>query len=795
MRRKKGVLGGLHDIRSKALSMASHDGIIFSELDSLISGIKCATYESIPSVIHSVFQSIPESEYNKLMSELAMLLSSNNAPYFWIGVLRGLGLVTLERSVNLLIGKLERYRVRRSIWNTVSMFAVADIDPPKLSDNDHWQSVIDCLDEYRKEPQIDYRLECLNLLTGSCLRPELKNLEESSEFLSCFIPFYNGANFPTNFNINITHSSGSNSSKICDLADFLLSAYKIKPELALSFIEKLGGTDSLLNLYHSQSSWLTKPEIINNGNHGVTVCSNIHFIGDDEAQADFNKMAVENCKVLIALSPESEAAECRTIWPNGESIKVGDHCYYDKNMPRKNIPAKDKVEWNVAFQKIMSSKASINRGTDYAVSVKELLNKTEKLFRTFSEQWIRGKSISNKEQYAEQFNQVITSVNDLNYVEQQTAFQQFGKGEETLKIDRLTGVISGLLSNLSTRMGKVTFGEKSISEAVYAGDLAQDFMEQKHLKVWSLISSSPINDIEAISQRVQNISYILHEMNCVVSPIEFTNIIKAARKAPRGKAIATTARFCRENADKRLRKLLSKLKNDSASNGCMICFEVKEIEKKDTVYWPPVEISILIKIEDLFEELSQLDIVLNSAKTILKNDWIYSVTPIVKGYIVPSLSIKPTFNMPLPMPYTDFIPDWEQHIKYKFFESRYQKCFQLCMSSVQSLSLIVAVRDLSELTEEEGEVVERLKHSFNNNLEAIEKLANTLDVPELYEVTKFIHNSWNEMVDASSSFDVGQMVNESSYLASKAYFAGELTEGLQTQAVYGLLLLQAELAL
>jgi len=792
---RKGVLGGLHDIRSNALSDACHDGIIFHKRDSLMTGIMCATYETLPFIVYSVFKGIESNEREPLVHELAKLLSVNNESSFWVGILKGLGLVTLEQSVNLLISKLGKYQVRRSIWNTVSMFANASIEPPKLDDNRHWQSVIDCLADYKNESHIDYRLICLEFLDTNTKHPKLTSLSDSSELLSCFIPFYKDSVFPTNFDIDVVKTSDSDGNKVSDLADFLLVAYQISPSFSQSIVEKLGGNDVLLNLYRSQSSWLSKPKLINNGKHGVTVSSNIHFIGDDDVQSDFNTLAVENCEVLIALSPQADAAECRVVWPNGESVKVGEHSYHDKNMPRANIHAKEKVAWNVAFQKIMNSKASLERSTDYAIAIQYCINKSEKLFRSFSEQWIKGKSINRKNQFADQFNEIISKVNELNYSEEKANYQQFNKQNHTPEIDRLTGVISGLLSNLSNRMGKVTPGEKCKSEAVYAGDLAQDFLAQRTLKNWSFISSPPVEQLNKLSKRVEDISFILHEMDHDPSPNKIANIVKVAKKGPLGGGVSAAARFCKDSADRKLRKLLASLKNELALKEYYIDYELKKIESKDTIYWPPVEISILIKMENILEQACHIDIVLDSAKNILGQDWIYSLTPLVKGVVVPGMSVKPTFNMPLPYPYLDFSNIWKSDSKYTFFESVHQGYFQLCLSSIQSLSLIVAVRDLSDLTEGEGEMIDKLKHTFKCNLELIEKFIEENDLVDLEEISDFIHDRWNEMVEESTAFSEGEEIDKPVYISAKNYLEGQVTEELQLQGVYGLALLQSELEL
>ena len=279
------------------------------------------------------------------------------------------------------------------------------------------------------------------------------------------------------------------------------------------------------------------------------------------------------------------------------------------------------------------------------------------------------------------------------------------------------------------------------------------------------------------------------------SPNKIANIVKAAKKGPLGGGISAAARFCKDSADRKLRKLLASLKNELALKEYYIEFELKEIKAKDTIYWPPVEISILIKMENILEQASHIDIVLDSAKNILGQDWIYSLTPLVKEVVIPGMSVKPAFNMPLPYPYLDFSNIWTNDSKYTFFESVYQGYFQLCLSSIQSLSLIVAVRDLSDLTEGEGETIDKLKHTFKYNLKLIEKFIEENELVDLEEISDFIHERWNEMVEESAAFSEGEEIDKPVYISAKNYLEGQVTDELQLQGVYGLALLQSELGL
>ena len=82
-------------------------------------------------------------------------------------------------------------------------------------------------------------------------------------------------------------------------------------------------------------------------------------------------------------------------------------------MPRRNLPGKARVAWNVAFRQILLARAGADSLTEYTQQMSVLVKETEKTFRNFSEKWIKGKSIANADTLAEHVEGIIGRVNAL----------------------------------------------------------------------------------------------------------------------------------------------------------------------------------------------------------------------------------------------------------------------------------------------------------------------------------------------------------------------------------------------
>ena len=76
----------------------------------------------------------------------------------------------------------------------------------------------------------------------------------------------------------------------------------------------------------------------------------------------------------------------------GRTIAVGDFTPWSKNMPRANIPAKARVAWNVAFRQMLLARSADYSLTDYTRQMALLVRRTEKVFRSFTEKWIKAKT-------------------------------------------------------------------------------------------------------------------------------------------------------------------------------------------------------------------------------------------------------------------------------------------------------------------------------------------------------------------------------------------------------------------
>ena len=447
---RPGVLGGLHMLRSKALLEASHDEAVYRVSDTLWQFFTATTRDSLPRVVQSVLANADSEDETRFVSRLAEILGSSSEVDLWIAILTGLGLATLERHVFTFISTLEQHGVKRAFWSLASTFVAAGThDLPELSQFKQWPSLRDAVLAFRALPKQDLRPACLKQLPEGAEVPHCHGVRQANKMLSCLVPIGEGEAVAASFEIDLAEDDDLD---IDEVATLLSTAYLIGPDRAKSMVGSLGGEQALLDRFRTQTPWVTKPVIESDGPHGRTIRSN-WFQVSEQYQSDPNDAVCEICETLISLVPDADAAASDAVDPLGGPVAIGDFAPASKHMPRQNLPPRTRVAWNVAFRQVLLTRVGAGSLTDYAQKMGLLVERTEKVFRTFTEKWIKGKGLSNANALAAEINKIIDGVNALAYAAPKSLSTEMAEPTQgSGDVDTLGALLTGILGNLVTRL-------------------------------------------------------------------------------------------------------------------------------------------------------------------------------------------------------------------------------------------------------------------------------------------------------------------------------------------------------
>ena len=121
----------------------------------------------------------------------------------------------------------------------------------------------------------------------------------------------------------------------------------------------------------------------------------------------------------------------------------------------------------------------------------------------------------------------------------------------------MLGILIGRLSKLETVKATATF----------AGSLGGQAHEHHQSRIWRTMSSPPLKELAKLSERLVDVSCILHEMAHDSGPDAIQRIVKTTRKAGLGTAVRAAARHCRHLADRRFNNRLHELENALLERG------------------------------------------------------------------------------------------------------------------------------------------------------------------------------------------------------------------------------------
>ena len=781
---RPGVLGGLHMLRSEALSNASHDGTVFLSTDSLWLALPATTGATLPRVVQSILAEATSEFETQALKKLAETLSSSSDVDVWVAILTGLGLATLERHVISFMATLDEHGVQRAHWPLASMYADPYIDIPELSEFEQWQNLRNAILAFRVLPKHDLRPACLKQLPEGSTLPNCNNLNQANRLLSCLVPICGGE--PVRIKL-VPDFTEVEEQDIREVATMLSTAYMIGPDLADSLVKSLGGEQVLFDLFLSQTPWATAPMTEPNGTHGHTVRSNWFHVAE-QYQPDPHETICNICEILLAISPRAEAAASDVVNPMGQPVKVGDYISWSKNMPRQNVPAKARVAWNVAFRQIMLARSAADSLTEYTRQMAQLVKRTEKGFRSISEKWLLGKSISNADSLATEINEIIDAANELTYASPENPSSiMTTPGQSSGANDTLGALLTGVLGNLVRRLSDI---QQARAAATFAGSLAAQAKEHSQSQIWRTISSPPLNELAAISKRLDDIACVLHEMAHDSNPTAIQKIVKAARKSIPGNALHTAATYCRSLADQRFHDRLGKLEGALKEQGWNARCWFRPINDSDSVYWPAREVAVLVEITDFEIDAHYLEDCLVLGEQLLGNDWPFSIAPVINSRVLASMAFLPSSQMPLPD--YDFAQKWQEYIGQPFLLSETLEKFDEARAACILLSGIMMCRDLENLHPKEEEVFSSAIESFERNRDIIAGDAENTGLEHFILALDYLERYWNQVRNEFENTKAGRETTEPLCMLEHLALTDHNNERVAELASVRILILQSE---
>ena len=784
---RPGILGGLHALRSQALSRASHDEAVYLAEASLWSGLAAVTHETMPGVIQSLLSTCSAEQEETVLRNLSGILAVNPDVDAWVSILTGLGLATLERYVVDFMEILELHGVQRAQWSLASMFGCdAQIDIPDFSELEQWQTLRSAILAFRALPKPDLRNACMAYLPENSVIPASQNLDQANRLFSSLVPICGGEPVQVKVSPDVVDDEEHD---IRQTAALLSTAYLIAPALAEQLAQALGGEQVLYDWFGAQTPWVERPVVDPEGEYGRTIRSDWYHVAEQE-QTEPHETVCGICETLIALSPEGEAAASDALNPLGQPIAVGGHRPWSKNMPRQNIAAKTRVAWNVAFRQIMLARSISISLTEYTQQMADLVTRTDKILRSFTEKWIRGKRIGNTDALAVEVNDIIHKANALAYATPAKPAPVMvtpvkdGNGD-----DSLGALLTGILGNLVRRLGGIS-DENAKGAAMFAGSLAAQAHEQRRSGIWRTHPAPPLRELQKIEERLKDLACILHEMAYDSGNASIQTIVKNSRKGAPGKAIPSAARRCSIWAEQRLNRHIQVLEKKLKDKGWNAKCWVRSLDEPDSVYWPAKEVAITVDIENLETDANYIEDSLGLGQQCLGSNWRFRVVAVINGIVLAPVALAP--SSPVPLPDLNFSDEWQPNISLPFFTSEAVAAFDGALAACMQLSGIMVCRDLDNLHPDEHKVFSKVLEAFKSGRDHVAAVAEGVDSEYMEWACDRLDQAWNQIVEEFEERKAGRIVKEPLCMVPHLAIVGEANDQSVEIGLMRMLMLEDE---
>ena len=421
-----------------------------------------------------------------------------------------------------------------------------------------------------------------------------------------------------------------------------------------------------------------------------------------------------------------------------------------------------------------------------------LVKQTEKSFRLSSEKWIGRRGISNKTLLDSEANDIVDQIKALAYAVPETLASSMTSPPGGAGVsDTLGALLTDVLANLVRQMSSMSVGFNAKAVATLAGDLAAQAQEHERSEIWRATSAPPLKELTALADRLDDVACILHEIAHNGSPTAIEQLLKAAKKGNPGKAVRSAAGRSRSLAGQRFRRRLRDLEKALKARGWTTKCWTRPVDESDSIYWPAMEVAILVDVADFETNVGCIDDCLSVGRDQLAEDWRFRVAPVINGQVVASLALSPSLQSS-PLPDVDFAQKWQTHIALPFLSSEISEAFDSAVAACIQISEIVNCRDLTNLHPEEEDVFSKVIDSFKSNREIIETFAKKKGPEEFNNALAYLDESWNQVVSEFEAAKTGQTISNPLWMILYHAVAVEDDENTLDLAVTRILLLQTE---
>ena len=567
-----------------------------------------------------------------------------------------------------------------------------------------------------------------------------------------------------------------------ELADTLSAARIIAPEFAAALRTHAGNGASIVERILESNPWITEVDVTEEGGLSVARCRML--VVSEETITDYHKDAVNIAKLVLGCFPEADRADVKLLWPDGQPASLGDHELGSSGLLRRYAISDREVRWN-RIRAAVASSAWRTGGTERVRTVDEVLTQVVVYLNVLARRYVLGRLRANELNTANEVAEALTARADSlsNYVSADlTIFEpDVDTGGSD---DPIHTLANGVTGNLTAGLGRDERNPAQMAAFIHDTLLPAATESISHER-WDLIDADPSERIEMIRSVLKDLLVILRAVN--VGAATLPVIRDAASSGPYTDALAravSRAKLLLESAEaefvQSLQEVIGALNLDAT-------VFVQGDHDVGALTWPTVRICVGIPCETVLEIDSGLSKV---GEALTGLDW--------RDGIPPSVLLVPTFAG---RPLMAFVHQWTGRMfpaeeKFGTWSDSFpahvvpalHNAVKDCLEALRSISAAIVVSKVRTHPDAIQQFADRQTIAIRECLSSIGALGSDAVIEELVSVIE----EFAGRVDDEASPDAEPNV------AMSGTLAGAVAEGIRGVAsdtwdtYYGCLMVSAQ---
>ncbi|MFL6621150.1 MAG: hypothetical protein ACJ8NR_00825 [Sulfurifustis sp.] len=713
---RPGIIGGLHELRSRAVLIASHDEVAIRSDESAILASRCATAESLALLMHSMLKDRPGLQ-DRLINVLAERAKVPSSERTVAAAFTGLGMFTLQEFADRWIAILTEEALEPAHWGIATMMAAARTTL-KSDDEDRtpaFKRIDRAVERLMSICVDDRRKRLVDALRTANISLTIEDTETCDALFCSLGPMAGLPAVPLdNLKLSIDLNAG-----IREYAELLQTVRAVDAETANKLAEQIGDEDTRLRQIFRNVPWITMPVVRADGEFSRAVCADFYAV-TETLQASAHDRVVSLCDTLLAIIPAADGAIVRAVTSSGDELKYGEHRLASKRMPRSNVPPKVLQWWNQVFMTIVVARSATPSETVFATRMVELVHRGRVIFEKAVKALCRDKTElfiqrDLKEAYA-----IASDVNQygVSHAPAINTSHRPIKGGVRFT-DPVSALVAGLCGSLIPRMLRRS---GDIGIAAFAIGLFEKPNEIRESPMWRLVDRPPYEDLDAIELEIRELRPLLGELIAV--PDSYRRIVSRVRRELSANPLKLASRLSREAATERVAQQCRRAEAVLLRAGYHCEVTRLPLRKDDGHSWPPTSLVVFNHVASTHEFLTSTDRMLELVASLFPGEPEVYYLPVIRGHVIAQLAFQSYKGGLLPV--ADVDERWDALSQFPIFRSPLVAHFQAAVDGMIECAAIAAVRDLTALRKEEAEALDASQVRYRDALKTFEQMTQSI---------------------------------------------------------------------